>query len=160
MPSTPSRISEPYFARTPATTSNTPSTSAYAPQRRTSAAIVIPGRANASSPKAIATRPRRSRTHQCCARVRIIGSLLSRTWLRSGDGASDARRSLLLLGGPAPLGLALVGEVGAMRALVGLDVLEASLRVPNGVELLARDAAMGRALGHGLLLAAESMQFR
>ena len=58
----------------------------------------------------------------------------------------------LLPGGRRLLRLALVREVGAVRALVGLDVLEAPLRVPDGVELLAGDAAVGGACGHGSLL--------
>jgi len=36
-------------------------------------------------------------------------------------------------------------EIGAMRPLIGLDVLEAAHRVANGVELLARSATMGSA---------------
>src|SRR5262245_61410696 len=43
-------------------------------------------------------------------------------------------------------GLAL--QVGAVGALVGLDVLEAPLAVPHGVELLAGPAAVRRSPGH------------
>ena len=45
------------------------------------------------------------------------------------------------------LGLALLREVGAMSPFVGLDVLEATLLVAHGVELLACGAAVGGALG-------------
>src|SRR5438105_9482985 len=40
------------------------------------------------------------------------------------------------------LRLALLRQIGTMRALIGLDVEEPSLGIANGIELLARAAAM------------------
>src|SRR5262245_34132216 len=51
------------------------------------------------------------------------------------------------------LAFALAADVGPMGPLVGLDVLEATLGVANGVELLPGRAAMSRApAGHCCLL--------
>src|SRR6478672_10668505 len=73
-------------------------------------------------------------------------SRLSASFLLS-RGLLLCRRLLLRPG--RDLRLALAREVGAVRALIRLDVLELSGLVPDGVELLAGGAAMRGPSRHG-----------
>src|SRR3989440_8469286 len=60
----------------------------------------------------------------------------------SGDIRPVIRASCPVLPVLCLLRLALLRQIGTMRALIGLDVEEPSLGIANGIELLARAAAM------------------
>src|SRR5258705_4771940 len=60
----------------PATIENAPSTSAYAPKRKTNTVKVMPGHMKASTPKRIAAIPRSTRAHQLLANTSNICFLL------------------------------------------------------------------------------------
>src|SRR5262245_59427970 len=96
-------------------------------------------------PKRIASRPRNRTTHQCSDIVRTAEKI---AMVPPSFYAEAALRKLLLLLGRLDFALALPLQVGAVGALVGLNVLETPRLVANGVELLPGDASMGRAFGH------------
>src|SRR5262245_42638957 len=127
---------------------------------------VSPGQEYARMPKRIARIPRSRTTHQCSDIVRTaektaLGAPLAvaRRGRREQTAAAHYPKARtprrcriqsqafhylipLLLFRRLPFALALSFQVGAMRALVRLDVLEAARRIANRVEFLAGDAAV------------------